>query len=157
MVHCADGKLAWQSDEGKWKKVVVEQNRVNWCYVWVCVCVSGCVCMSLGTVKGVFIYRTQKWKRFCVLVKKVDKIYLRSCIRQILYLYTNPTLNMILHVTYRPAAALPLLTWQQLTFWHINVGGILGSLMWTLYCVSVWDCKKTKWHQQNITQYNIPN
>ena len=53
--------------------------------------------------------------------------------RQMLKLNSNPALHLTLPATHRPAAALPLLTWQQLTVWQVNGGGSLGGLMETSY------------------------
>jgi hypothetical protein len=115
MAHCADRQLAWRSDNGKWRTVVVGQNGVNWSYV----CVWGG-----GTVNGVFICRVQKGKWLCYLTREAGRLFLHSCLHQILKLNTNPTLNLTLPATHRPAAVLPLLTWQQLTVWQLDVGGI---------------------------------
>jgi hypothetical protein len=68
--HCADCRLVWGSDDGKWRTAVVGRNNANcscmcvcvgvclnvWVYVYVC----ECVCVCVGTVKCVFIYKTQK-------------------------------------------------------------------------------------------------
>jgi hypothetical protein len=157
MAHCADCQLAWRSDNGKWRTVVVGQNDVNWCYVCVlCVWVCECVCVvGVSTVNGVFIYKAHKGKWLCVLVTKNSTICSHSCLRQILKLNTNPTLSLTLPATHRPAAALPLLTCQQLTVWQLNVGGVLGSLMLPSYFVPAWDYYKGKMDQQHIKQFNI--
>ena len=89
------------------------------------------------------------------LVRSMVQFCPHSCLHQILKLNTNPTLNLTLPATHRPAAVLPLLTCQQLTVWQLNVGGILGSLMEPSYCVTAWDYCKGKTHQQHIKQFNI--
>jgi hypothetical protein len=82
--------------------------------MWVCLCV--CVYVCVGTLNGVCIYRAQKVKwLFDIVGENMVQFCLHSCLHQILKLNTNPTPNLTLPATHRPAAVLPLLTCQQLT------------------------------------------
>jgi hypothetical protein len=80
-----------------------------WCvceFAFVCVGVGYCVCVwgvRLGSVNGVFIFSAQTGKRLFVLVRNFAQFCRKSCLRQISELNTNPTLNLILPATNRPA------------------------------------------------------
>ena len=110
MTHCADCHLVWRRDNGKWRTAVVGQNCVNWSYIFACV----------GTVNGVFIYRTQKGKWLCDLMKKAGRIFR---LRQSFNLKTYPPLHLTPPATHRPTAVLLLLIWQQPTVWQLKGGG----------------------------------
>ena len=114
MVHSAVRPLVWRSVNGKWRTLVLDKGKVS-DLIYACVC----VCVCVGTIKCVFIYRTQKGNWLRDLMKKAGTIFLQRVFAKFWNSKRTQrsTWPFLQHIG-------QLLTWQQLTVWQLKLGEV---------------------------------